>query len=342
MSSAVSGAAVIKETIAVLGGGSWGTALARRLSLNGCTTRLWEYDSSQAERMRQEGENKKFLPGVSLPDEMIVTSESEAALKDATIVLVVVPSHVVRDVLEKLKESIPPKALIVSCAKGLEEGTLKRMSQVVTEVLPDNTVVSVSGPSHAEEVGREMPTTLVAASANKEAAQRAQNALMSPALRVYTSSDLVGVELGGSLKNPIAIAAGAATVLGLGDNAMGALITRGAAEVARLTTAAGGDPRTVMGLTGIGDLITTCISPHSRNRQVGERIGRGESLSSILAGMVMVAEGVKTSKVALELAERYGVEMPITQMVHDVLFCGIDPKEAVLGLMTRLPKSEVE
>jgi glycerol-3-phosphate dehydrogenase (NAD(P)+) len=329
--------------VAVLGGGSWGIALAMLLHGNGHIVGICEFNPSDAEYLDREREHKQRLPGVQLSPDISVTSDINAATADADLIFFVVPSHTVRSTAKLLEETDSLNAVHVNCAKGIENDTCMRMSEVILEEingLDRANVVTLSGPSHAEEVSRQMPTSVVAASTSMETAERVQRLLTNEYFRVYTSGDIVGVEFGGSVKNIIAIAAGIVHGLGFGDNTSGALITRGLAEIVRLGDVIGADPMTFAGLSGLGDLVTTCISRHSRNRHVGEEIGRGRTLEEILNDMVMVAEGVKTTKSVYALSKRLGVEMPITEQVHSILFEGKDPLEAVRELMSRDLKSE--
>jgi len=328
--------------VAVLGAGGWGTALAILLYHNGQRVHLWEYFQDRAERLRSSRRNETFLPGVTIPEEIIITHDQKQALENAQIAVFALPSHLMRQLAAGAAPLLPAGALAVNVAKGLERKTLKRMSEVLAEELPDVTpVVTLSGPSHAEEVSREIPTAVVAAACSRTHGRRVQEVFMSPTFRVYTNDDLVGVELAGSLKNIIAIAVGICDGLGYGDNTKGALITRGLAEISRLGLALGARQETFAGLSGMGDMITTCCSQHSRNRYVGEQIGKGRSLQEVLDSMEMVAEGVNTADSGRALARRTGVEMPITEQVYRVLFKGKDPREAVNDLMTRDPKPEL-
>ncbi len=321
--------------VQVIGSGSWGLALACVLAGNGNDVRIWCRAEDDPDTLRRTRENKVFLPGVLLPENVDVVTE---AAQDSDIDVLAVPSHVMRTVAASLPLST--SAIRVSVAKGIENETLLRMSEVITEVAPGGPVVALSGPSHAEEVGRGLPASLVAAGTDAAACDAVQQAFFADNFRVYTSPDIVGVELGGSLKNVIAIAAGACDGFGFGDNAKAALVTRGLAEISRLGVACGADPLTFAGLSGMGDLITTCMSGHSRNRRVGERIAKGETLDAILGSSPMVAEGVRTTRSAVALAKRKGVEMPIAETVHAVLFDGVPPGEAIQGLLQREAKPE--
>ncbi len=329
--------------VTVLGAGSWGTTLGLVLDANGHGVTLWEYDPEQVRAIARDAENRKFLPGIPIPDSVRVTGELEEALKAADAVVFAVPSHTVREVADASAPHIPSHIPVTNVAKGIENGTLLRMSEILSRQLgrPDaRGVVSLVGPSHAEEVSRRLPTTIVSAAVRESDAVFVRDLFMTEHLRVYTNTDLVGVELGGSLKNVIAIAAGICDGLGYGDNTKGALLTRGLAEITRLGVVMGGRPDTFAGLSGMGDLITTCISKHSRNRHVGDQIAAGRTLEEVLASMVMVAEGVRTTKSAAELARRHDVEMPITEQMNEVLFEQKSPREAIRDLMLREPKRE--
>lgn len=326
--------------IAILGAGGWGTALACVAAENGHRVVLWAREAAVAECIAATRENAQYLPGVVVPESVCATTDP-SAVASADLVILAIPTQFIRTTLTSYAFPIRNK-LTVNVAKGIEQRTHLRVSQLLREVLgvgSDHYVV-LSGPSHAEEVARGVPTAVVAASSSETAAEIVQRALSTPTFRIYRSLDVVGVELGGALKNVIAIAAGIIDGLGIGDNTKAALITRGLAEISRLGTELGANPLTFSGLSGLGDLFVTCTSRHSRNRLVGERIGRGESLSSILASMRMVAEGVATTVSALELASDYGIEMPITEQVYRILFEGKDPRHAITELMTRQVKRE--
>lgn len=332
-----------KTTIAVLGAGGWGTTLAILLAGKGFAVRLWEYRKEAAERLRAERENREFLPGIPLPDEILIHYDAGVCLHGVGGVVLAIPSQFVRGVLEKIHRNLPDDVVIVNAAKGIEETTLKRPSQVVRDLLPDvfpDRYAVLSGPSHAEEVSRGIPTSVVVASESLNTARTVQEIFFTPQFRVYASQDLTGVELGGALKNIIAIATGICDGLGFGDNTKGALLTRGLAEITRLGVKLGGQPRTFAGLSGMGDLIATCTSRHSRNRWVGEQVGSGKKLTEVLAGMTMVAEGVRTSRSARDLALRENIPMPITEAVYSILFEDKDPRRAVTELMTRDLKVE--
>jgi glycerol-3-phosphate dehydrogenase (NAD(P)+) len=332
-------------TIAVLGAGSWGTTLAVLLHEKGFEVRLWEYFPELADALRRDRENKRFLPGIRLPRRMLISSSIDEVLDGASHILFVTPSHTVRSVARLVENSpsLREHSIIINAAKGLEEKTLCRMSEVLGQELPQpkGRIVGLLGPSHAEEVSRKMPTSIVVAGSNKKVLERVQNIFMTDYFRVYTNLDLVGVELGVSLKNTIAIAAGICDGLGFGDNTKAALITRGLAEMKRLAKKMGARDETLSGLAGVGDLITTCMSRHSRNRYVGEQIGKGKRLAEVLGRMVMVAEGVKTTRAAVHLAKRVSVELPIAEQVHKVLFRNKDPRKAIRDLMIRKAKREM-
>ena len=330
--------------IAVLGAGSWGIGVSVLLHSNQHKISLWEFNPQDMLNLRKEREHKSKLPGILIPAEIEITDQLNEAVKDAEMLVLALPSHTVREVTKKLARISLNEPFMVNLSKGIENDTLCRMSEVLIQELPEklhNKIVTLSGPCHAEEVSRKMPTSVVIAGLNRESAREVQKNFMNRYFRVYTSDDLIGVELGGSLKNVIAIAAGICDGLNLGDNAKGALLTRGLAEMVRLGEKLGAKPSTFAGLSGMGDLITTCISRHSRNRYVGEQIGKGKTLKETLEEMVMVAEGVKTTKSTYELSLKHKVEMPITRQVYRILFENINPKEALIELMTREPKSEI-
>ena len=329
--------------ISVLGAGSWGTALAILLSSKYDDVILWEFRPDVAAELAETRENKLMLPGVPIPEKIKITSDFEESATRRDVLVLAVPSHIMRQVAERLRGVDFGKAILVSVAKGIENETLLRMSQVIQQVLPDlpaTQMAVLSGPSHAEEGARKIPTTVVSASRDLKTAQEVQRIFMTPNFRVYASEDLIGVELGGSLKNIIAIGAGISDGVGYGDNTKAALMTRGLVEITRLGTAMGANPMTFAGLSGMGDLIVTCMSRHSRNRYLGEQIGKGKTLQQVLDEMVMVAEGVRTTRSAHDLAQKYGVEMPITEQVYKVLFEDKPPREAVIELMERGAKVE--
>ncbi len=330
--------------VTILGCGSWGTALAMVLAGKGQPVVMWCRRSAQAEEMNVQRENKQYLPGVILPEVIQVTNDFTEALRDADFVVLAVPSQSLRENLENIKTYLPKDAILINTAKGLEVGTNLRLSQVTEEVIPGSMerFVALYGPSHAEEVGKYMPSAVVACSQNVAVAEKVQDLFMAPAFRVYTNNDLIGTEIGGAIKNIIAIATGIAIGLGLGDNAQAALLTRGMAEITRLGTRLGADPLTFSGLTGIGDLVVTCTSRHSRNHRCGLALGQGKKLEEILQEMGMVVEGVKTTKATVELAKQLEVSMPIAEMMYKVLFEDFPVQQAVGELMGRNKKSERE
>jgi glycerol-3-phosphate dehydrogenase (NAD(P)+) len=333
----------VPTEIAILGAGSWGTALAVHLARIGHVVRIWSVEAPVIAEMRERRANASYLPDVLLPAQVLPTSSLEEALSGVGIVAVVVPSHAVRGVARAARAFLAPRAVLVSAAKGLELETLLRMSEVlVQESQGAHPVVAMSGPSFAVEVARELPTALSVASADQAAAERVQEEFRGRFLRLYATDDVVGVEIGGALKNIIAIAAGVAEGLGLGHNAQAALITRGLVEISRLAVAAGGRRETLAGLTGLGDLVLTCTGPYSRNRHVGIELARGRPLGEILAAMKMVAEGVKTTEAALALGVRHGVELPITEQMAAVLDGRKTPRAALEDLMLRPQRSEPE
>ena len=329
--------------IAVLGAGSWGTALAIHLARAGHTVRLWARDEALADRLIAARVNASYLPGIDLPPDVRPTASIDTALADSHIVVVAVPSHGLRGVVRRSLPSIPPHALIVSAAKGLEAESHERMSQVIEgETAGQFPVAVLSGPSFATEVARGLPAAVLVASSDPHTASRVQEQFRGPGLRLYASDDVVGVEIGGALKNVIAIAAGVVEGLGLGHNAMAALITRGLAEITRLACAEGARRDTLAGLSGLGDLVVTCTGDLSRNRHVGMELGKGRKLSQILSEMHMVAEGVRTTGAALALGARHGIELPIAAQMSAVLEERSSPLEAVETLMGRRQRAEVE
>ena len=327
---------------AVISDGAWGTALALTLLENGHDVIQWGPFPDYICELRKTHLNSKFLPGVELPERLEFTDDMETAVKGAEILVMASPSQFMRQTLEKLAPFYSPDKILVNVAKGIEMESLKRMSELCSEVLgEDCTYTVLSGPSHAEEVARKVPTAVVIGSANPEAASKAQEAFMNSNFRVYTSDDVIGIELGGALKNVFAIAAGIIDGMELGDNPKAALITRGIAEMARLGVALGGRFETFSGLSGIGDMIVTCTSGHSRNRHVGEELGRGRKIEEIQADMgLVVAEGVKTSEAAYHLAKNAGVETPVINEIYAGIYKDKDPRQGVIDLMSRKAKKE--
>ncbi len=331
-----------KKNITVIGAGSWGTAITSLLYENGHDVTLWSHDKAHAEKIVADKENKEYLPGVNIPQEIVVTSDIEYSVKNAEIIVTAVPSVYMSSVLKQFATFLNKRHTVVNISKGLDESTLSRLSEVIESNIPSCKVCVLAGPSHAEEVGNKIPTTCVASSKDSSVAEHVQDIFMNKYFRVYVNTDIIGVELGGALKNVIALAAGIADGLGLGDNTKAALMTRGMAEIARLGVKMGADPYTFSGLTGIGDLIVTCTSMHSRNRRAGILLGQGKPLEQALSEIHMVVEGVNTAKAALMLAQKHGVLMPITEEINNVLFEGKKPMEAVYDLMQRDKTEEHE
>ena len=328
--------------IAVLGAGSWGIALAKLLYDNGHEVTVWSALQDEIDMLNREHEHVDKLKGVKLPEEMIFTSDLNAAVTDSKILVTAVPSVFVRSTAKTLKNYYKPDQIIVNVSKGIEEATLHTMSNIIEEEIPGSTVAVLSGPSHAEEVGRGIPTTIVVGAKKREVAEIVQEAFMSPVFRVYTSPDVLGIEIGAALKNVIALAAGIADGLGYGDNTKAALITRGMAEISRLGVAMGGKPETFYGLSGIGDLIVTCASMHSRNRRAGILIGKGYTAKQAMDEVKMVVEGVYSAKAGKKLAEQYNIEMPIVEKVNEILFDNLPAADCLKDLMVRDKKTEID
>lgn len=326
--------------VGVIGAGSWGTALALLLSKNGHGVTVWSISEEEINMLSSEREHKSKLPGVRLPDDMVFTADMEAAARGKDFLVLAVPSKFTRGTARKMKDYIAEGQIIVDVAKGIEEDTLMTLSQQIEQEIPQADVAVLSGPSHAEEVGRGLPTTVVVGARTEKTAVYLQEMFMNEVFRVYTSPDMLGMELGGSLKNVIALAAGIADGMGYGDNTKAALITRGIAEIARLGVKMGGAIESFTGLTGIGDLIVTCASVHSRNRKAGYLMGQGKSMEEAMAEVKMVVEGVYSAKAAEKLGKKYGVDLPIINKINEVLFSGKDPKEAVNELMLRDSRAE--
>lgn len=325
--------------VGVIGAGSWGIALSFLLHNNGHEVTVWSALPEEIRELREKREHHT-LPGLILPEDMVFTEDLETAMKDQDLLVTAVPSVYVRGTAEKMRPFLRKGQIVVNVAKGIEEKTLNTLSQVLEEELPGADVAVLSGPSHAEEVSRGLPTTCVAGARSRKTAEYVQSLFMSEVFRVYTSPDVLGIELGGALKNVIALAAGIADGLGYGDNTKAALITRGIAEIARLGTAMGGKFETFCGLSGIGDLIVTCASMHSRNRRAGILIGKGYTMEEAMKEVQMVVEGVYSAKAALALARKYYMAMPIIEQVNQVLFEGKPASEAVKELMLRDPRKE--
>lgn len=326
--------------VGVIGAGSWGTALSVLLHDNGHHVTIWSIDQEEVKMLDEKREHEKKLPGVKLSADMVITNDLEEGIKGKDFIVLAVPSPFTRATAKKMCPYVAKGQIIVDVAKGIEESTLMTLSQQIEEEIPQADVAVLSGPSHAEEVGRKLPTTCVIGAKTRKTAEYLQAAFISKVFRVYTSPDILGIELGGSLKNVIALAAGVADGLGYGDNTKAALITRGIAEIARLGVKMGGKIQTFTGLTGIGDLIVTCASVHSRNRKAGYLMGQGKSMQEAMDEVQMVVEGVYSAKAAAKLAEKYGVSMPIVAQVNAVLFEGKNAAEAVDELMLRDSKSE--
>lgn len=332
----------MKSKIAVIGSGGWGTAIAVLLVKRGFDVSLWSYMKEESDNLRKFKENKPFLPGIALPEEIDFTSDLEEAVKGAEIIFMVTPSSATKSTAKKLSPFVKEGTIIVNASKGLTEDTLERLSVAIKKEIPQAEICVMSGPSHAEEVARDLPTTNVVASENIKICEKIQDILMCDTFRVYTCTDVVGVEFGGALKNVIALCAGVSDGLNLGDNAKAALMTRGMAEIARLGASEGADIKTFSGLSGMGDLIVTCTSMHSRNRRAGILIGQGMSAKDAIKEVKMVVEGIVTANAAYRLAKKNGVEMPITQAAYSVLFEGKSAKDAVKALMNRDKKHENE
>lgn len=322
------------KKITVIGSGSWGTALAVLLHNNGYTVDMWTSRKEKAEAIKLAGENKEFLPGIAIPHQINITSD-ENIVKDSDIIVFAKSSKFIRVTAEKFAPYLNKNQIIVNVAKGLEDKTLYTMSEIIETVIPQCRVCILSGPSHAEEVAKEVPTTCVVSSKDKQMSEQIQDIFMSSTFRVYTNTDMVGVEIGGSLKNVIALAVGISDGLGFGDNTKAALMTRGIVEIARLGVAMGAEAMTFAGLSGIGDLIVTCTSMHSRNRRAGILLGQGKSLDETLKEVHQVVEGVNTAKAAYDLAKKYNIDMPITEEINKFLFENKSAKQVVIDLMTR-------
>ncbi|MGM9924319.1 MAG: NAD(P)H-dependent glycerol-3-phosphate dehydrogenase [Bacillus sp. (in: firmicutes)] len=334
----------MQKKVTVAGAGSWGTALAMVLADNGHNVYVWGNNTKQIDDINQNHMNSTYLPSVVLPENIVGTTNLEEALKGVEVVILAVPTKAIREVVRKICGDAKQPVTIVHVSKGIEPDSLMRISEMIeqesTEMIKD--IVVLSGPSHAEEVSLRHPTTVSVSSKNMQAAEEIQDLFINQNFRVYTNPDIVGVEIGGALKNIIALAAGITDGLGYGDNAKAALLTRGLAEIARLGTVMGANPLTFAGLTGVGDLIVTCTSVHSRNWRAGNMLGKGQKLQDVLDSMGMVVEGVRTTKAAYQLAEKYQVKMPITAALYEVLFKGGDVRSAVDSLMSRDRKSEMD
>lgn len=326
--------------IAVIGSGGWGTAISILLANKGNSVYLWSWIQEETDRLNRDRENKEFLPGVKFPENITCSHDMGECVNGAELIITAAPSPATRATAKQLSAHVAKGQKLINISKGLEEKTLMRLSEVYKEEIPQAEVSVMSGPSHAEEVSRGLPTTNVVASENIETAAFIQDIFMDDMFRVYTSTDVAGVELGGALKNVIALCAGISDGLGYGDNTKAALMTRGLAEIARLGVAMGAKQETFMGLSGVGDLIVTCTSMHSRNRRAGILLGEGKTLQETLDTVHMVVEGVNTAKAAYKMAEKYGVSMPIVEEANNILYNGANAREAVLRLMTREKREE--
>ena len=330
------------KKIGIIGAGSWGTALAVLLNNNGQQVTVWSVLEDEIKLLKEEREHKDKLPGIPLSEKIQFTTDLKETIQGKDLLVLAVPSPFTRSTSKKMKEFVQKSQIIVNVAKGIEEDTMKTLTEIIEEEIPQATVAVLSGPSHAEEVGRGLPTACVVGAKEEKTALFIQEIFMNNVFRVYTSDDILGIELGGALKNVIALAAGVADGLGYGDNIKAALITRGISEISRLGVAMGGRKETFGGLTGIGDLIVTCASMHSRNRRAGILIGKGYSMEEAMKEVKMIVEGVYSAKAALQLSKKYNVELPIIEQVCAVLFAGASPEDAVDALMGREKKSELE
>ena len=329
-------------TVGVIGAGSWGTALALLLHKNGHQVSIWSIIEEEVEMLNLKREHLSKLPGIKIPEDIEITNDLAASIKGKNALILAVPSPFTRSTAHSMKDLVEKDQIIVNVSKGIEEETLMMLSDIIEEEIPNADVAVMSGPSHAEEVGKGLPTTCVVGAKTRKTAEYIQSLFMSPVFRVYVSPDILGIELGGALKNVIALAAGVADGIGCGDNIKAALITRGLAEIKRLSVAMGASAETITGLSGMGDLIVTCESMHSRNRMAGFLIGQGKTMDEAMAEVQMIVEGVYSAKAALRLAEEYKVEMPIVEEVNKVLFEDKKPAPAMQELMQRMKKEEIE
>lgn len=330
------------QKIGVLGGGSWGTALSVLLANKNIDVDIWLRDKAHITEILSKRENKKYLPNIKLPSNINLLDDIEKVIYKKNTIILSIPTHGVRETLETIKKFVTKDQILVNVAKGIENNSLLRISEIAKEILPNNRFAVLSGPSHAEEVAEDIPTTVVAASTNKEVAEYVQDLFFTPNFRVYTNPDIIGVELGGSLKNVIALAAGISDGLKYGDNTKAALMTRGIFEMAKLGEAMGANPITFSGLSGIGDLIVTCTSIHSRNRRAGILIGLGKTMDEAIKEVGMVVEGIKTTRSAYELSKKFKIDMPITEELYKVLYHNSNVDEAVPHLMVRDRTHEME
>lgn len=326
------------KNISIIGSGSWGVALGIHLAKMGNNIKMWSYKQEEADMINKE-RKCMFLPNVYIPSNIHCTTNFKEAVEKTEMILIVTPSKAVRETVSKFRKYVTNQQIII-CSKGFEKDTLYTLNQVVQEELPNSRIGGLSGPSHAEEVSMGVPTALVIASKHQEVLDNVQKVFMNEVLRIYTSNDIKGAELGGALKNIIAFCAGVITGLELGDNTFAALLTRGLSEMAKLTVRMGGDPKTIYGLTGLGDLIVTCLSNHSRNRRAGILIGQGKTIEEAKEEIGMTIEAIDNIEIAYELSKRYNVEMPIVNSIYDILYNNLNPRDAVLKLMTRDGKKE--
>ena len=330
------------KRIGILGGGSWGTALSVLLAKKGYDVELWIRNEAQLKNIEKTKENTKYLPGIIIPSNVKITNDIEKAVEDKDVLVLAVPSHSIREILKQIEDSVTSGQIIVNVAKGLEPKTLLRISEVTKQEIPDCKFAVLTGPSHAEEVAKDIPTTAVVASKEKEVAEYVQDMFTTSSFRVYTNPDIIGAELGGAFKNIIALGAGISDGLGYGDNTKAALMNRGIIEITRLGEKMGAHSKTFAGLTGIGDLIVTCTSMHSRNRRAGILIGKGMKINEAVDSIGMVVEGISATKAAYKLSKKYEVKMPIVEELYGVLYEGNDVKESVINLMLRDKKTEME
>lgn len=331
----------MKDKILVLGGGSWGTSLSVLLAKNNKDVYLWVRNNEQLNQMKTNKENKRYLPDIHIPENLKLINNYKEIIKESDIVVLAIPSQNIRELLNNIKDLLNNKTIIVNLSKGIERSSLKTISEVCFEIIPQNPYVVLSGPSHAEEVAKDLPTTIVAASIKKEYSEHIQEVFNSKTLRVYTNDDVKGVEIGGALKNVIAIASGISDGLGYGDNTKAALMNRGIIEISRLANKIGANKITFLGLSGIGDLIVTCTSMHSRNRRAGILIGQGKTVDEAVKEVGMVVEGIYTTEAAYKLSKKYNVEMPIVEELYNIIYKGKKARESVDRLMSRDKKDEL-
>ncbi|SKA76135.1 glycerol 3-phosphate dehydrogenase (NAD(P)+) [Clostridium sp. USBA 49] len=331
----------MSDKVSFLGAGSFGSALSIMLAKKGLEVNIWDRNKNIIENINIKRENKKYLPGINIPYNVKAFDSIKDTIKDSDFIVLAVPSHAIRDLSRQIKHIIKENQIIINIAKGIEENTYLRLSQVIEEEIPNNPIVILSGPSHAEEVANDIPTAVVVTSKYMEAAMKVQNLFMTDKFRVYTNNDIIGIEIGGAVKNIIALAAGISDGIGYGDNAKAALMTRGMTEITRIGTKLGGKKETFFGLTGMGDLIVTCTSMHSRNRKAGILIGQGFTPNEAIEKIGMVVEGIKSCSIFYKLKEKLNISMPITDVLYKVIFEGLDPEYGVYKLMSRDKKDEI-